>query len=679
MDESYAVAETTSEPTGTLQTALANAMRLLSVDPARAALQAREILRAVPQHPKALLLLASALRLEGDLAGARDILMPLAEAQPNVVAIQLELGLVLGRLGQNAAAIGALTRATQLAPDHPAAWRELGDQWTQAGDAAAADDAYARHIKASVRDPRLLEAASALCDNHLAVAERLLRAFLIAHPTDVAAIRMLAEVGSRLRRYDDAENLLARCVELAPSFLEARHNYASVLYRRNKIDEALAQVHLLLAHDKRDPAYRNLEAAALSRIGDSEQAIARYESLLKDFPNQPKTWMSYGHTLKAMGRQSDAVAAYRKSIALLPSLGEAWWSLANMKTLRFSADDVAAMAQQLVRKELSDEDRYHFHFTLGKALEDEKDYAASFEHYAKGNALRRTHLKYDPDLVSDHARRSKALFTRTFFEARAGAGSRAKDPIFIVGLPRAGSTLIEQILSSHSRVEGTMELPDIPSIAARLSGKRSSRQSSAYPEMLRTLSAEEFAELGEEYLSRTRIQRRTDRPVFVDKMPNNFQHIGLIHLILPNAKIIDARRHPLGCCFSGFKQHFARGQGFSYDLTDLGRYYADYVELMAHFDSALPGRVHRVIYEQLVAEPEAEIRRLLAYCDLTFEEQCLAFHETERTVRTASSEQVRQPIFRDAVEHWRNFEPWLGPLKVALGPILEHYPCVPTY
>jgi tetratricopeptide (TPR) repeat protein len=672
------LADTALEPTGTLQTALTQATRLLPVDPARAALQSREILRAVPGHPKALLLLASALRAQGDLAGAREILVPLADAQPKVAAIQFELGLVLGRLGENAPAIAALTRATRLAPDHPGVWRELGDQLTQAGDSGGAEKAYARHIKASVLDTRLLEAASALCDNRLAVAERLLRTFLKAHPTDVAAMRMLAEVGSRLGRYEDAENLLARCLELAPGFVEARANYAGVLYRANKPADSAAQAEILLQREPGNPAYRNMMAASLARLGESRRAIECYESVLKDYPQQPKAWMSYGHTLKVVGRQDDSIGAYRKSIALLPSLGEAWWSLANLKTFRFKPGDEAAMRLQLARSDIVDDDRFHLHFALGKALEDDGAFAESFEHYEKGNALRKKSVAFDPNDATEHVQRSRAMFTAEFFHERQGSGCKVADPIFIVGLPRSGSTLIEQILSSHSAVEGTMELPDIMSIAGRLGARKRKNERASYPESLYELKGDDFAGLGEEYLQRTRIQRRLGLPFFTDKMPNNFAHIGLIHLILPNARIIDARRHPMGCGFSNYKQHFARGQGFAYDLAEMGRYYCGYVELMAHFDAVLPMRIHRVVYERMVSDPENEIRKLLAYCDLPFEETCLEFYQNDRAVRTASSEQVRQPIYREAVDHWRNYEPWLAPMKAALGPVLDLYPSVPA-
>jgi hypothetical protein len=372
-----------------------------------------------------------------------------------------------------------------------------------------------------------------------------------------------------------------------------------------------------------------------------------------------------------------AVAAYRKSLVSLPSLGESYFSLANLKTFRFDDADVAAMRALLARPDLGEQDRLHLHFALGKALEDAAAYEESFVQYEKGNALRLKRVPYDANETSGHVRRSKALFTREFFAAREDFGAAAHDPIFIVGLPRAGSTLVEQILSSHSAVEATMELPDIIAIARRLSGRKRRNDPSAYPEILAALPAERFAEMGEQFLTQTRIHRKRGTPFFLDKMPNNFQHIGLIHLMLPRAKIIDVRRHPLACCFSNFKQHFARGQNFTYSLGDLARYYADYVELMQHFDQVLPGHIHRVNYETLIGNPEAEIHRLLGYCGLPFEAACLSFHENPRPVRTASSEQVRQPLFTDSLEQWRHFEPWLGPLKDALAPIVDTYPAAP--
>jgi tetratricopeptide (TPR) repeat protein len=523
---------------------------------------------------------------------------------------------------------------------------------------------------ASRYHPRLVEAALAMHDNRLHDAEPLLKQHLKADPYDVAAIRMLAELAGRIGRYRDSENLLRRAVELAPGFTAARANLALVLYRLNRPADALAELDLVLGEDPDNVGHANLKAAALARIGGFDEAIALYEAVLAEAPGQPRVWMSYGHMLKTVGRQADGVAAYRKALELAPGLGEVWWSLANLKTVKFDDADIAAMEAQLEAGELNDEDRFHLDFALGKAMEDRRDAAASFTHYEAGNRLRRTKVRYDADETSAFVDRSIARYTGEFLAARAGRGSDAPDPIFVLGMPRAGSTLIEQILSSHSLVEGTTELAEIPTLV---------RQIDDYPAGTAGLSPHRLRAMGEEYLRRASVQRQTDRPFFIDKLPNNWAHLPLIHLILPRAKIVDARRHPLGCCFSNFKQHFARGQTFSYAQDDMGRYYRDYVRLMAHVDTVLPGLVHRVFYEEMVDDTEAQVRALLAALGLDFDPACLEFHKTERAVRTASSEQVRQPIFRDGTEAWQPFEQWLDPMKAALGDVLTAYPGVPTF
>jgi tetratricopeptide (TPR) repeat protein len=671
------VAVTSAPATGTLDQALAHAARLLERDPALAIEQLDEILQAAEGHPVALQLLAAARSLQGDRHGALDILLPLARAQPAWAMIHLDLGLALGRCGRGQEAIAALRRAVALKPDLPQAWRALGDQLMAAGEQEAADAAYASHVRYSTRDPRLLAAAVALVENRIPEAEARLREHLKQAPTDVAAIRMFAEVAARLGRNEDALHLLERCLELAPGFHEARRNYALLLHRANRPEHALAELARLLAADPDDTGSRNLKAAVLCRTGDYEQAIGIYAALLEQHPDQPKLWVSQGHALKTAGHTERAIAAYRRSLELEPSFGEVWWSLANLKTFRFGVDELATMRAQLARADLADDDRLHLEFAVGKALEDAGDYEPSFRHYARGNAIRRAQVHYSADDTSARVRYIREHYTREFFAARAGAGSPAPDPIFVVGLPRAGSTLIEQILSSHSRVEGTMELPEVTSIARLLRMQGDADEAMPYHGALAALDADALRALGERYLAHTRIQRKTAAPLFIDKMPNNFMHLGLIQLMLPNAKIIDARRHPLACGFSAFKQHFARGQGFSYDLGDIGRYYRDYVALMAHFDAVLPGRVHRVVYERMVEDTEGEVRRLLDYCGLPFEATCLRFFENTRPVRTASSEQVRQPIYREGVDHWRHYAAWLGPLASALGPVLESYPGVP--
>ncbi|MCK5911213.1 MAG: tetratricopeptide repeat protein, partial [Caulobacter sp.] len=509
---------TTTAPAASLADAFANAERLLQSDPRLAVEQARAILEAVPRHADTTRLLATALRLSDEVEAAFETVAPLAKALPNLPLAQLELGLCLERLGRTAEAVQAFDRASALEPRLSEAWRGLSECLSLLGDEAGAERALARQLRASTRDPLLVEAATALGEDRLGEAERLLRERLKADPADVAAIRMLAETGARLGRYADAEALLTRCLELAPNFAAARHNLATMLYRQNKNREALAQIERLTDKDPRHPGYANLRAAILARLGEYEAAIAVCERMLADYPNQPKGWMSYGHALKTVGRQADSIAAYRKALEQAPTLGEAWWSLANLKTVKFTPEDVAAMSAALDAPGLSDDDRLHLRYALGKANEDAEAWDESFAHYAAGAAIRRAQLDYDPEENAAETARTKAFFTPERLAARAGQGATAPDPIFIVGLPRAGSTLVEQILASHSMVEGTMELPDLIVMARRLGGKTAHRAESRYPEVLADLSPDQLRELGEEFIERTRVQRKTDKPFFIDKM-----------------------------------------------------------------------------------------------------------------------------------------------------------------
>lgn len=541
-------------------------------------------------------------------------------------------------------------------------------------------DTARQSIDAALRNPQLIEAALALSEDRLHDAEPLLRGRLRDVPTDVAAIRMMAELAARIGRLKDSEALLRRALALAPSFGAARANLATILYKQNRFPEALEQLDAVLAEEGDNPAQQNLKAAALGRIGGYAEAIGLYKDLIARFPDHAKLWMSYGHMLKTVGEQDSSVAAYRRALEVEPTLGEVWWSLANLKTVRFSDADLAAMQAALSSDGLSDEDRFHLHFAMGKASEDRAAHEDAFAHYAAGNALRSAELHYDPQTTTAQVDHVIRKMTPEFFEFREGAGNDAADPIFIVGMPRAGSTLIEQILSSHSQIEGTMELPDIPAMAMQearaFETDNAKEEGAAWLSAVAEMEPERLAALGAEYVERTRIQRKTAKPFFIDKLPNNWAYLGFIRLILPRAKIIDARRHPLDCCFSNFRQHFAKGQAFSYDLTHMGRYYSDYVRAMAHFDAVLPGYVHRVIHEQLLEDPEGEIRRLLAFLGVPFEEDCLNFHANTRAVRTASSEQVRRPINRDGVDQWKPYEHYLDPLKAALGSTWISYPAL---
>lgn len=527
-------------------------------------------------------------------------------------------------------------------------------------------------IAGSMERPPLSLAVASLRRGRPAEAAGMLRAHLAEEADDPAALWLLGSALGLLGRWDESEAPLRRAVALAPAFLAARSDLVRVLHREGRLAEALAEAGTLLGDHPDDSTALGLKAALLADIGRADEALEVTERLLRILPGEAGLWMSYGHLLKAAGRPGDAVAAYRRSLSLRPGQGVVWWSLANLKTVPLSPEDVAAVRRLLDDPAVAPYDRLHLHFTLGKALADEGRPAEAFEHYAAGNRLRRAGAPHDTAAASRFVGLSRALFTPDFFEARRGQGFDSPDPIFIVGMPRSGSTLVEQILASHSAVEGTMELQDLPRLVDRIA-----RRHGGYPEGLADLHGAPLRALGEEYVAATRIQRRTDRPFFIDKLPANWRHVGLIQLILPRATIIDVRRHPLACGFSLFTQQFERGQEFAYDLADIGAYYAGYVRLMRHFDRVLPGRVHRIVYEELVEAPETVVRRLLEQVGLPFEPACLSFHETRREVHTPSAEQVRRPINREGLDRWRDFEPWLGPLKQALGPVLDLYPEAP--
>ena len=571
---------------------------------------------------------------------------------------------------------GAAARITALLKDDPlnaAAYRLL-DQAKEAMRRQGFQAGDVRSSTASISHARLTQAARALQANDLPTAEIILRARLLDQPTDVHALRMMAELGFRLGLADGAEPLLHYALELEPSFAAARLDLAKQHYLHNRYEEALVLIGQVLEREADHEGALYMKGVVLGHAGRFEEAIATYQDLVERLPDRAKLWASYGRSLKTVGRSQEGIAAFRRAADIDPSLGEAWWSLSDLKTVRFDDADIAKMEAVLARQDIARKDRYYLHFALGKAFETKRDYAKSFNHYAEGNRLHREELDPEADRITAYVTAAKRTFTAEFFEARQGQGSPSRDPIFILGMTRAGSTLVEQILASHPAIEGTMELPNVQGIAKGLAAEFEDRLPA-----IAALGPERLIELGERYVRETRSYRKTDRPFFIDKMPNNWLYVPLIHLMLPNARIIDARRHPLACCFSNFKQNYARGQTFSYDLGDLGAYYTNYVRMMAHVDDVLPGRVHRLFHEEMVDDTEGEIRRLLDYLGLPFDEKCLRFHENERAVRTASAEQVRRPINREGVDQWRAYEPWLGPLKDALGPVLTSYPDVPPF
>jgi tetratricopeptide (TPR) repeat protein len=556
-------------------------------------------------------------------------------------------------------------------PLNAGAYRLLGQAMAAANSSAGT---AIQSVTVSGADVRLREAAQALQADDLETAEIILRARLLDRPHDVNALRLLAALANQLGFHEESEALLRLTLELEPSFAEARTELARQLNLVHRYDEALAQIGQVLERSPENDAALALKATVLANAGRFDETVDAYQQLVGRSPGHARSWAGYGRALKTVGRTADAVAAFRKAAQVDPACGEAWWSLSDLKTVRFEKRDIAMMSAALERGDLTEQDRYYLHFALGKAFDDQRDAQASFTHYAEGNRLRRERLGHDPGRFTRYVDQARSTFTAEFFRKRDGWGHAAADPIFIVGMTRAGSTLIEQILSSHPAIEGTMELPHLLAIARNLSEEFEGRVPA-----IAALERDRAAELGEQYLRDTKPFRKTDRPLFIDKMPNNWLYVGLIRLILPNARIIDARRHPLACGWSNFKQNYGHGQGFSYDLEHLGKYYCDYVRLMAHFDAVLPGTIHRVIHENLIDNPEREIRRMLDHLELPFDPACLRFHENARAVRTASAEQVRRPISREGAEQWRNFESWLQPLKAALGPVLELYPDAPSF
>jgi len=563
-------------------------------------------------------------------------------------------------------------RAGLILPALPMSWRMLEGVYRLSGELANAATAAAHVATLKGLPPEVVTATSMFSDGDLAPAEQIVRAYLLTNGDHPEAMRLLAKIGLARDVLDDAETLLEAVLILAPEHRAARYEYAQTLVLRHKYAKARRQIEDLLKLEPNNPDYRATAATAAVGLGDHDTAIALYRDLLAEMPGAPDLHLWLGHALKTVGRSAEAVEAYRAAAQARPDFGDAYWSLANLKLYRFEDAEIARMRAEEASPSIAALDRYHLCFALGKALEDRGEASDSWSYYERGNALKRAESRYRPEIIETNTAEQIRVCTKAFFHSRSGWGAPDPDPIFIVGLPRSGSTLLEQILSSHTCVDGTQELPDIQAMVLELQGRDPDYDHPRYPAALADLSAQDVARLGEKYLADTRVYR-TDRPRFIDKMPNNFRHIGLIHLMLPNARIIDARREPMSCCFSNLKQLFAQGQEFVYSIDDIARYYRTYLDLMQHWDEALPGRILRVHHEDVVADLEGSVQRLLDYCGLPFEPGCIDFHATKRSVRTPSSEQVRQPIFRDGLDQWKTFEPWLAPLKTALGDALERY------
>ena len=634
------------------------------LDQAESAL--RELLRDEPSDPELLYMLAVCLRYLERGDEALVVLAQLLQAAPDYARAWQEQGHLHRAAGNAAAAILAYNNAVALNAALPASWRALAELHQATGNNTAAGLAAAEFNRLAGLPPELVSVASMINEGRLYKAERLCRSYLQQHPRHVEGMRLLARIGVQLHVLDDAEFLLESCLEFEPDYLPARVDYIEVLHRRQKYVQALEQATALQERDPGNPAYAAIHANQSLAAGDFETALAEYEKLLGQTPDRAHLQLAYGHALKTLGRGDAAVQAYTAAHAARPDYGDAWWSLANLKTYRFSDQELAGMRAAESAPGTMLTDRIHLCFALGKAYEDREAFADSFNYYDRGNDLHRQHSRYSAEQTRTAVDAQIKICDEQLFAARAGQGCPAPDPVFIVGLPRAGSTLLEQILASHSRIDGTMELHNILALAHRLSGRQQVDGESRYPRILNELTPQQLRQFGEDYISGTRFLRGQG-DFFIDKMPNNFMHIGLIHLILPNARIIDARRTPMACCFSNFKQLFGEGQEFTYGLEDMGRYYRDYVRLMEHWQRVLPGRVLRVQYEDVVADLETQVRRILEFLKLPFEQACLDYYVTDRAVRTPSSEQVRQPIYTSGLEQWRNYADWLGPLQQALG------------
>ena len=657
-----------------IQSAFNNAASLLEKGNVELAeRQLAEILERFPDEP-------NALRLSGVSALQQNkpeiALIPLQKAikaAPDFAKAHQDLSNAWTQLGDLKKAETCLKKSLEIDASNFSGWKDLGDLLADQGKNEESDKAYKNALGSDKKYKEIQDAMMLVQKGQLGEAEKIYRKLLAEDPDNVDALRLLALLASRSGALDQGIAMLRKCTEIAPDYALAWENLAK-LYRQKDDPESIKMASYCF---KQATELRPDWAEGWAGLGtmqtrssQHDEGISSYKKSIELKINQPRVHLSLGHIHKTTGEPEKSITSYKDAIKYDPGFGEAYWSLANLKTYKFTELEIQEMQKQIDSKDLSERERVHFLFALGKALEDAKDFKQSFKHYHDGNELNRGRSTYDPKAIEALTQRLITFFDVSLFSSKEGSGYEAKDPIFIVGLPRSGSTLIEQILSSHSSVEGTMELPNMMNTARKMGN--STKDQTAYPEVISEMPKNDLSFLGKSYIEDTKFLR-SELPFFIDKMPNNFSHVGLIKLILPNAKIIDARRNPLDTCFSCYKQLFARGQVFTYDLPELARYYINYVKLMDHWDETLPGFVYRVNYEQMISDQEEETRKVLNFCDLDFEDQTLEFYNTKRAVKTASSEQVRQPIYKKGLDHWKNFEDDLLVLKKSLEPIKERF------
>ena len=634
------------------------------------------LLSKVPSNGDVLYMLAVCYRYQKRYPEALDTLRKLRFSVPDHSRAYQEIGHVYRAMNQVDAALNSYSQAVLINPALEASIRcqiEVLREVNRSDLALRLADLERDLLELRATPPPLIAVTDLISQGKLVKAEKLCKAFMLKNPKHIEGMRLLADIAVRLGVLEDAEFLLETAVKFSPLSTKPRIDYIQVLRKQQKYEAALSHAKVLVEQEPKNPQFQSVFAVESMQSGDYDTALRTFDSILKILPEEPATLTSRGNALKTQGKKEEAIDSYRRAIKKYPAHGEAYYSLANLKLFTFTDTEIAAMESQEQNPGVSHMARIYLDFALGKAFEDMGDYDKAFSYYERGNSFKRSQSRFISEDLTAEFKAQAEVFSQGFVQKYTDSGFDAPDPIFIVGLPRSGSTLLEQILASHSKIDGTMELPNILSLAQKLRRGDKMSGTSHYPSILKTMDAQSLRSFGEAYINDTRVHRG-QAPFFIDKMPNNFRHIGLINLILPNAKIIDARRHPMGCCFSAFKQLFHEGQEFSYGLKEVGTYYKDYVDLMDHWDEVLPEKVLRVQYEEVVADLETQVRRILDYCGLDFEESCVSFYETDRAVRTPSSEQVRQPIYKSGVEQWKNFEGNLDPLKQALGPVLKRYP-----
>ena len=597
---------------------------------------------------------------------SNDYLERLLTLSPDMGRAYQELGHLNRDRGSLELAAGYYRQACEMNPALISSWQFLYDYYRDIGKKDASSHALEQLENLKSLPNTLLYINQILYEGKLSEAEKMCRDFLKKDPKNTEAMSILSEIASRLGYLEDAEFLLENAVNFEPNNPELRKKYLIILRKKQKFSKAMIQAEYLCKTFPKSLSYKAQMAIEIMQNGDYEKAIEIFDSILKKAPNDPNTLTSKGHALKTFGNNIDAIKSYKLAHKAKPDHGEAYFSLANLKTYSFKTSEIALMKNQLENVNLLSKDRVYFHFALAYALEKEGEYEEAFSHLEKGNEIKKINNRYSIKGMKDEIHSQIQICDSNFFSSHGEGGLNKNDPIFILGLPRSGSTLIEQILASHSQIDGTLELPNILSMAHGLRGHDRLSNEGKYPSVLKSLTKDQRKEMGLEYITDTFIHR-DKAPRFTDKMPNNFRHIGLIHLILPNAKIIDARRYPLDCCFSIYKQLFAQGQEFSYGLEEIGNYYRNYIDLMDHWNRVLPGKILKVNNEDIINDLEGQVKRIIDYLELPFEKECISFYNTKRSVRTASSEQVRKPINKDGVERWKPYSKKLKPLVDYLG------------